>query len=149
MLETLKRQSRVKAGKRVGRGYGSGKGGHTTGRGTKGQKSRTGHKSTLFFEGGNVPFFRRLPRFRGVKRGRNGTLKIEARAINLVEIEKLFNAGDAVNMETLKEKKLYNKNDKAVKILGYGTLTKKLTFTKVTVSESAKAKIIAVGGTVA
>jgi large subunit ribosomal protein L15 len=144
MLENLKRQSRVKAGKRVGRGYGSGKGGHTSGRGSKGQKSRSGHKSTLFFEGGNVAFFRRLPKFRG----KNNPNKIDARAINLVEIEKLYNAGEVVDMDSLKEKKLYNKNDKAIKILGYGDFTKKLTFKGINVSESARTKIVKAGGSV-
>lgn len=148
MLENLKRTNRVKAGKRVGRGYGSGKGGHTSGRGTKGQKSRTGHKSTLFFEGGNVPFFRRLPRFRGNKRGVNISNKVEARAINIIELEKLFNDGDTISMETLKEKKLYNKADKSVKILGYGTLTKKFTFEGITLSDSAKEKVTKAGGTI-
>ena len=144
MLENLRRQNRVRSGKRVGRGYGSGKGGHTAGRGSKGQKSRTGHKSTLFFEGGNVPFFRRLPKYRGV----NNSNKDEARAINLVEIESQYKDGDTVDMMSLKTKKLYNKNDKTVKILGYGELTKKLTFKGLRISDSAKSKIEKAGGSV-
>ena len=59
------RKNRIKKAKRLGRGYGSGVGGHTVGRGTKGQKSRSGHKSLQFFEGGNVPFFRRMPKYKG------------------------------------------------------------------------------------
>jgi large subunit ribosomal protein L15 len=144
MLENLKRQNRIGAGKRVGRGYGSGKGGHTAGRGSKGQKSRTGHKSTLFFEGGNVPFFRRLPKFRGT----NNPNKVEARAINLIELDKAFNTGDVVDLETLKAKKLYNKRDKVIKILGYGDTKKVLNLKGITVSDSAKAKIEKAGGKV-
>jgi len=62
------RKNRKKNSKRLGRGYGSGVGGHTSTRGSKGQKSRSGHKSLVFFEGGNVPFFRRMPKFAGFKR---------------------------------------------------------------------------------
>ncbi|NCA93169.1 hypothetical protein EOM82_08040, partial [bacterium] len=51
--------------KRIGRGYGSGVGGHTVGRGAKGQKSRSGHKSLVMFEGGNVPFYKRMPKYKG------------------------------------------------------------------------------------
>ena len=78
-LENIpKRNNRIMKGKRLGRGYGSGVGGHTVGRGTKGQKSRTGHKSLEFFEGGNVAFFRRMPKYRGF----NQSMKIENDVVN-------------------------------------------------------------------
>lgn len=144
MLDSIKRTNRVRAGKRVGRGYGSGKGGHYSGRGGKGQKSRAGHKSTLFFEGGNVPLFRRLPKYRGQK----NTMKIEAAPVNVGQLEKEFAAGDVVSLEVLRAKKLVRKNVKAAKILGFGELTKKLSIEGLPVSESAKAKIVAAKGTV-
>ena len=91
-----KRKNRVMPGKRIGRGYGSGVGGHTVGRGTKGQKSRAGHKSTRFFEGGNVPFFRRMPKYKGF----NQPQKVEAQAVNLEVLDKEFKDGDLVNLES-------------------------------------------------
>ena len=62
-----KRNNRKEKAKRIGRGYGTGVGGHTVGRGMKGQKSRSGHKSLVGFEGGQTPFFRRMPKFMGFK----------------------------------------------------------------------------------
>ncbi len=130
--------------KRLGRGYGSGVGGHTVGRGTKGQKSRSGHKSTLFFEGGNVNLYRRLPKYRGFKR----TNKVYSQPVNLSVIEANFNTGDSVNVEILKEKGLVRKNSQAVKILSLGDITKAISFSGVLVSEAASKKIVDAGGTV-
>ncbi|MBU1119898.1 50S ribosomal protein L15, partial [Patescibacteria group bacterium] len=93
-------------GKRIGRGYGSGVGGHTVGRGSKGQKSRTGHKSLVFFEGGNVAFFRRMPKYKGFNQSR----KIENDAVNVNTLEKEFKAGEVVSVDTLKEKGIIKKN---------------------------------------
>ena len=132
-----KRKNRVMPGKRIGRGYGSGVGGHTVGRGTKGQNSRAGHKSTRFFEGGNVPFYRRMPKYNGF----NQPQKIEAQAVNLEILEKEFKDGDLVNLETLVSKGIARKNSKVVKILGKGDITKKLTIENLKVSESAIEKI--------
>lgn len=144
-LENIpKRKNRIMAGKRKGRGYGSGVGGHTVGRGTKGQTSRAGHKSMQFFEGGNVPFFRRMPKYKGF----NQKFKVETQAINLETLEKEFKDGDVVNMETLLKKGIAKKNSKAVKILGKGDLKKKLTIEGIETSQSALAKIEKAGGSI-
>ncbi len=142
-LESIpKRKNRKASGKRLGRGYGSGVGGHTSTRGTKGQKSRSGHKSLVFFEGGNVPFFRRMPKFAGFKR----INKIEATAINLDILEKNFKDTETVSMETLKKKALIAQRTTSVKILGDGNLTKKITIENLPTSQSAKEKIQKAGG---
>jgi len=131
-------------GKRIGRGYGSGVGGHTVGRGTKGQKSRAGHKSTRFFEGGNVPFFRRMPKYKGF----NQPQKVEAQAVNLEVLDKEFKDGDLVNLESLVSKGIARKNSKVVKILGKGEITKKLKVEGLKISESAIEKIKKAGGSI-
>lgn len=138
------RKNRKKNSKRLGRGYGSGVGGHTSTRGSKGQKSRSGHKSLVFFEGGNVPFFRRMPKFAGFKRSK----KVEATAINLGVIEKNFKDGDTVSLETLKKKALIAQGTISVKILGDGDITKKITISNLPASESAKEKIQKAGGSI-
>lgn len=139
-----KRKNRVMPGKRIGRGYGSGVGGHTVGRGTKGQKSRAGHKSTRFFEGGNVPFFRRMPKYKGFNRPQ----KVEAQAVNLEVLDKEFKDGDLVNLESLVSKGIARKNSKVVKILGKGEITKKLKVEGLKISESAIEKIKKAGGSI-
>jgi len=136
------RKNRTKKSKRLGRGYGSGVGGHTSTRGSKGQKSRAGHKSLVFFEGGNVPFFRRMPKFAGFNRSK----KIEATAINLDVIEKNFKDGDTVSLETLKKKALIAQRTVSVKILADGEITKKITVSDLPASENAKQKIQKAGG---
>ena len=139
-----KRKNRVMPGKRIGRGYGSGVGGHTVGRGTKGQKSRAGHKSTRFFEGGNVPFFRRMPKYKGF----NQPQKVEAQAVNLEVLDKEFKDGDLVNLESLVSKGIARNNSKVVKILGKGEITKKLKVEGLKISESAIEKIKKAGGSI-
>lgn len=119
--------------KRVGRGYGSGKGGHTVGSGTKGQKSRSGYKGKVGFEGGNVPLYRRLPKFRGF---RNPT-SVKYEVINFSDLETHFENGDVVSMKTLKDKGLIKKRAAHIKILAKGTLSKKLKFEGVVMSEAA------------
>ena len=132
-----------KRAKRVGRGCGSGMG-KTSTRGNKGQNARKGHKQKLGFEGGQMPLVRRLP-----KRGfNNSEFRVEALAVNVSTLEKLFNAGDEITVETLAAKGLSDNKRPAVKILGDGELTKKFTV-KVPCSASAKAKIEAAGGSVA
>ena len=129
--------------KRVGRGCGSGMG-KTSTRGHKGQNARKGHKQKLGFEGGQMPLIRRLP-----KRGfNNARFRVEALAVNVATLEKLFNAGDEITVETLAKKGLTDNKRPRIKILANGELTKKFTV-KVPCSASAKAKIEAVGGTVA
>ncbi len=142
-LENIpRRNNRKMKGKRLGRGYGSGVGGHTSTRGSKGQKSRAGHKSLVAFEGGNVPFFRRMPKIAGF----NKSNKIEVTAINLEVLEKNFKDGDTVSLETLKKKALIAQKTTSVKILGDGDITKKITVSELPASQSAQEKIQKAGG---
>lgn len=128
--------------KRVGRGDSSGLG-KTAGRGEKGQKSRTGSKIRPFFEGGQIPLFRRLP-----KRGFNQPNHIEYALVNLNILEDNFAAGDVVDAESLRAKKLLGKAEMMIKILANGELTKALTVKAEKFSAAAKAKIEAAGGKV-
>ena len=125
--------------KRIGRGAGSGHGGTAT-RGHKGAQSRSGYSRKLGFEGGQMPLYRRLPK-RGFK-NRN-TLDIEV--INLGALE-VFENDAEVTVETLLEKGIIKDAKDGVKILGNGTLTKKLNVKVNAYSESAKAKIEELGG---
>jgi large subunit ribosomal protein L15 len=126
--------------KRVGRGYGSGKGGHTTGRGTKGQKARS--KLRPGFEGGQNPLYKRLPKASGFK----PLDKIIPVVLNIRDLEKNFEDGAVVSKKTLLEKGLISAKDKDIKILGNGDVTKKYKFVGLFVSNSAKAKIEKAGG---
>ena len=129
--------------KRVGRGCGSGLG-KTAGKGQKGQQSRKGHKHKLVFEGGQMPLVRRLP-----KRGfNNAAFNAKALAINVSVLEKKFEAGAEITVETLAAAGLTDNKKPLVKILGTGDLTKKFSV-KVPCSASAKAKIEKAGGSVA
>lgn len=128
--------------KRVGRGDSSGLG-KTAGRGEKGQKSRSGAKIRPFFEGGQTPLFRRLP-----KRGFNSPNRIEYHLVNLNVLEEAFNAGDVVDEATLREKNLLGKKVQPVKILANGEITKALTIKAEKFSAQAQAKIEAAGGKV-
>jgi large subunit ribosomal protein L15 len=144
-LENIpKRKNRKMKAKRLGRGYGSGVGGHTVGRGTKGQKSRTGHKSLVAFEGGNVPFFRRMPKLKGFK----SRSKINTQVVNVGTISKNFKSGEKITVEKLKEKGFIRKNAQEVKILGKGDITKKVSIEGIKMSPSAKEKIEKAGGSV-
>jgi large subunit ribosomal protein L15 len=137
-LENLpKRNKRKYKAKRLGRGVGSGVGGHVVGRGMKGQKSRSGHKSMVMFEGGNLPFYKRMPKYKGFKR----IQKIKNQPINIDALEKEFKANEIVNLESLREKGMIRKSTTHVKILGYGELSKVLNFEGVAVSSSARKKI--------
>ena len=107
--------------KRVGRGDSSGMG-KTCCRGEKGQKSRSGSKIRPFFEGGQIPLFRRLP-----KRGFNSPDHIEYHLINLSVLEENFEAGEVVDMEALRAKNLLGKSERELKVLANGELTKALT----------------------
>lgn len=144
-LENIpRRKKRIMPGKRVGRGYGSGVGGHTVGRGTKGQKSRAGHKSLQTFEGGNVPFFRRMPKYKGF----NAKFKIEAEAVNVDALENAYKDGETVTKESLIEKGIARKNTEKIKILGKGEIKKKLKIEGLVLSESAAEKIKKAGGSI-
>lgn len=125
---------------RVGRGYGSGLG-KTAGRGGKGQTARAGKGRPKGFEGGQMPLYRRLPKF-----GFKSPFKSHFEVVNLFALETHFNAGDSVDNTKLFEKGLTRSVDALVKILGEGTLSKKLTVKAHTFSKSAIQKINQAGG---
>ena len=125
--------------KRKGRGHGTGNG-KTAGRGHKGQKARSGGGVRIGFEGGQMPLARRLP-----KRGFNNIFAKPLEAINVSALEK-FEDGAVVTVEELLEKGILSKCEYGVKILGNGSITKKLTVKANAFSESAKAKIEEAGG---
>ena len=129
--------------KRVGRGCGSGMG-KTSTRGHKGQNARKGHKQKLGFEGGQMPLVRRLP-----KRGfNNARFNAKALGVNLSDLEKKFEAGAEITVESLAKAGFSDNKRPRVKVLAKGELTKKFTV-KVPCSAAAKAKIEAAGGSVA
>ena len=132
----------VKNRKRIGRGPGSGTG-KTSGKGHKGQNARSGGGVRPGFEGGQIPLFRRLP-----KRGfSNHMFKTEYAVINLSDLNR-FNDGDVVTPELLREMGIIKKQLSGVKVLGNGTLEKKVTVKAHKFSESAKQKIENSGGKV-
>ena len=131
----------TKTRKRIGRGSGSGRGGTST-RGHKGQKSRSGYSRKTGFEGGQMPLYRRLP-----KRGFNN-FEFEAR-YTILNVDKLnaFEDGTEVTPELLKETGVIRKIEKdGVKILGNGSIEKKLTIKANKFTKSAAEKIEAAGG---
>jgi len=126
--------------KRVGRGIGSGLG-KTSGKGHKGQNARSGGGVRPGFEGGQLPLFRRLP-----KRGfSNARFKVEYATINLSDLNR-FEDGAVVTPELLKEMGLVKNQLDGIKVLGNGTLEKKLTVKAHSFSASAKEKIESLGG---
>ena len=131
---------------RVGRGIGSGKG-KTSGRGMKGQKSRSG-VAIKNFEGGQMPLYRRLP-----KRGFNPIVKIKTAKINLEKIQyyidiKKINSVEIINIELLIKLKIINKKSQKLKILGTGEIKTKINLEANLISNSAKEKLEKVGGSV-
>ena len=141
-LNSIKPASGAKhAKRRVGRGIGSGLG-KTSGRGHKGQKSRSGGYHKVGFEGGQMPLQRRLPK-RGFK---STTLRFNAE-VTLTDLERL--AADEVDMLTLKQAGLVGQLAKTVKIIKSGELTKKVVIKGVGATAGAKAAIEAAGGSVA
>ncbi|MDR2028260.1 MAG: 50S ribosomal protein L15 [Treponema sp.] len=126
----------------IGRGQGSGRG-TTAGKGNKGQHSRSGGKTYVGFEGGQMPLYRRLAH-RGFS---NYPFKKVFQVVNLGEIEKRYDNGETVDSGTLILKGLIKKAV-PVKILGNGELTKKLNFKITAMSASAKEKIEKAGGSV-
>ncbi len=129
----------TKESKRIGRGHGSGNG-KTAGKGHKGQKARAGHGMRIGFEGGQMPLHRRVP-----KRGFNNIFAEEVIAINVAALE-VFEDGATVDAAALVEKGIIKKANKAIKVLGNGKLTKKLTVNLNAFSAAAAEKINAVGG---
>jgi len=131
---------------RVGRGIGSGKG-KTSGRGVKGQKSRSG-VAIKSFEGGQMPLYRRLP-----KRGFIPIAKIKVAKINLEKIQtfidrKTINSSDTINSKLLKKLKIINKNSQKLKILGTGEIKVKINIETDLISKSAKEKLEKIGGSI-
>tara|TARA_Y100000816_G_scaffold284056_1_gene261703 strand:- start:903 stop:1355 length:453 start_codon:yes stop_codon:yes gene_type:complete len=144
MISLNNREKFIKAKIRVGRGIGSGKG-KTSGRGVKGQKSRSG-VAIKSFEGGQMPLYRRLP-----KRGFNPISKKMVTVLNLQKIQtyidkKSIKSGDTINSETLKKLKLINKNSKKLKILGTGEIKSKINIEADLASKSAIEKLEKIGG---
>ncbi len=135
--------------KRIGRGLGSGKGRYS-GRGIKGQKSRSGsHKMRAGFEGGQMPLYMRVGKQRGATSKDAmpiGPFRTFTQPVNLRELERVFADGDTVNVESLVEKGLIKNTKADVKILGHGELKKQLAVTAHAFSESAREKITAAGG---
>jgi large subunit ribosomal protein L15 len=129
--------------KRVGRGNGSGHG-STAGRGDKGQNSRAGGGKGPGFEGGQNPLAMRLPKLPGF----TNHWRQEFDIVNVGRLEVLFADGDVVDAESLKAKGAIKTATAAVKVLGDGELTKKLTVKVDKVSAPARAKIVSAGGTV-
>ncbi|UCH60610.1 MAG: 50S ribosomal protein L15 [Anaerolineales bacterium] len=133
-----------KSRKRVGRGTAAGQG-KTAGRGTKGQNSRAGGGTRLYHQGGNLPFFRRLPFMRG--KGFTPINQVEYSEVNLDQLEK-FAADSEVTPTTLEQARLIKNASNPVVILGRGDVSVSLNVRVHRVSQSARAKIEAAGGTV-
>ncbi len=146
-MTTLNTKTKINKSKiRVGRGIGSGKG-KTSGRGVKGQKSRSG-VAIKSFEGGQMPLYRRLP-----KRGFNPISKGEIAILNLEKIQsfldkKNIKPSDILNSQLLKKLKLINKNSKKLKILGTGEIKEKINIEADLVSKSALKKLEKIGGSI-
>jgi len=131
---------------RIGRGIGSGKG-KTSGRGVKGQKSRSG-VAIKSFEGGQMPLYRRLP-----KRGFNAFGRINIAIMNLEKLqsfidEKTISSKDIISIELLKKLKLINKNSQKLKILGTGDIKEKINIEADLISKSATEKLEKAGGSI-
>ena len=140
-LNTLPKTAELKSRKRVGRGPGSGMG-KTSGTGENGQKSRSGVSIKPWFQGGQSPIYRRVP-----KRGfNNARFTTRFAVINLSDLNKFFNDGDVVSEEILKERGIIKKRLSGIKVLGNGNLEKKLTIKANRFTTSAVSKIEDAGG---
>jgi len=131
--------------KRVGRGIAAGQG-KTAGRGQKGQKARSGSGGSLYRQGGNLPFFRRLPFMRG--KGFTPINRVEYNEINLDQLSDAFKADSEVTPETLNDARLLRDRRNPVVILGRGELKAALKVRVHRVSKGAQEKIEAAGGSV-
>jgi large subunit ribosomal protein L15 len=138
-----------KARKRIGRGEGSGTG-KTSGRGQKGAGSRSGSKRRARFEGGQNPIHMRMRKLRGPHMKKSmpfEPFRTHTQAVNLVDLEARFEAGDSVTLEAMKAKGLGTRRDIPVKVLAKGELTKALTIHAHGFSKAAREQIEAAGGT--
>ncbi|MDX2284195.1 MAG: 50S ribosomal protein L15 [Bacteroidia bacterium] len=143
-LHTLKPAAgATKSTKRVGRGEGSGKGGTST-KGHKGQQSRSGYNYRAWFEGGQMPLQRRIPKF-----GFKNFTRVEFKAINLDTLQELLDAypADVVDHQYLVNHGMISSASKLVKVLGRGELKAKAEFKLNKFSETARKAIEAAGGT--
>ncbi|MEW5947338.1 MAG: 50S ribosomal protein L15 [bacterium] len=139
-LHELPKRKGTKRRKRVGRGHGSG---HvkTAGRGQKGQKSRAGDSIPATFEGGGISLFRRVPKLGGFRPvNRSPFVPVNVKALNV------FDDGAEVTLEALVEKGIVKKNEKNVKLLGDGEITRKLAVRLPAWSRAAEKKIRGAGG---
>ena len=140
-LHELNALPEAKSKKIVGRGPGS-NWGKTSGKGQKGQKSRSGVSIKPWFQGGQSPLYRRIP-----KRGfNNARYRVEYAVINLSDLNKFFNDGDVVSPEILKERGIIKKQMAGIKVLANGKLEKKLTVKANRFSSTAVTKILDAGG---
>ena len=140
-LENLPKSKETKGIKRVGRGPGSGMG-KTATRGENGQKSRSGASIPAWFQGGQSPLYRRIP-----KRGfNNKRFRCEYATINLSDLNNFFKDGDVVTPEILKERGIIKKSLAGIKVLATGTIEKKLTIKAQRFSSKAVTKIEEAGG---
>ena len=140
-LENLPKTKELKSIKRVGRGVGSGMG-KTSTRGQKGQKARSGSSIKPWFQGGQTPLYRRLP-----KRGfNNKRFETKYACINISDLNNYFKDGDVVSPEELKTRGIIKKHLSGIKVLGNGELKKKLTVKANRFSSAAVTKIENAGG---
>lgn len=131
-IHQLLKSNNKKSSKRVGRGFGSGKG-KTGGRGTKGQKARAGHNIPNRFEGGQTSLILRMPKKSGFR-----SQTVKPSVIGLDILSKKYQDGEVVSPKTLFQKKLIESSKLQVKILSNGKLTKKLQFQNCQMSKSAQ-----------
>jgi large subunit ribosomal protein L15 len=129
--------------RRVGRGHGSGRV-KTSGRGTKGQNARSGGGTRVGFEGGQNPWTMRIPHKRGFNIGR---FRKSIQELSLRDLERAFDTGQSVNVAALRERGLIDNEKDPVKLLGSGTLSKRLTLEVHYASAAARAAVEAAGGT--
>ena len=132
--------TKYKARRRIGRGPGSGHG-KTSGRGHKGQRSRSGWSQHPTFQGGSMPMVRRIP-----KRGFTNSFALDVAVVNVADLEKAFQDGDEVTPETLRAKSLAKQKYDVLKVLGNGKITKRLKVSAHRFSKSAADKIAEAGG---
>jgi large subunit ribosomal protein L15 len=141
--EITEKAGKYKARKRIGRGHGSGSG-KTSGRGHKGARSRAGFSRRPAFEGGQMPYFRRIP-----KRGfTNAAFRTVYHIVNVASLEERFKKGATVDTAALVESGLVSNFNNPIKVLGQGELTIKLDVTADKFSATAIEKIEAAGGSV-
>ncbi|MFP4163539.1 MAG: 50S ribosomal protein L15 [Chitinispirillaceae bacterium] len=135
-LNTLKAAPGARrTGKRLGRGCATGQG-TTAGHGNNGDKARSGAYTKFYFEGGQIPLTRRVPKF-----GFHSPFKVEYQIVNVGDLESAEISGNEINAEVLRELGLIHEADKPVKILGNGEISKALNFKVNAFSKTAKAKI--------